>query len=108
MGTNCNNTTGICEAGCEEHWREPKCDGNFFFFNFTLMIIKRSRLTDIPFLIDRQRVLKFSESNILTHQRSVYMLTLLQFICMCKFIHTFIIYYCFILQILSMPGRILW
>ena len=31
MGTNCNNTTGICEAGCEEHWREPKCDGNFFF-----------------------------------------------------------------------------
>lgn len=31
MGTNCNNTTCICEASCEENWREPKCDGSFFF-----------------------------------------------------------------------------
>ena len=39
MGTSCNNTTGICEAGCQEHWGEPKCDGNFFF-NVPLMIMK--------------------------------------------------------------------
>jgi hypothetical protein len=41
-GDVCNNVTGVCPNGCQEHWNESRCDGKTLKYADALTILATS------------------------------------------------------------------